>query len=297
MADKYPEFYIRKRQREETYRRTVQIVVGVAILIIIGGVGGFFLYKYVLQPVRQPVPEAKELADERQQLATQNALSQVPSQQPEKTQPAGGGKEGQQIVADLGNIPYDPSFPGVHVGVEGSNTSVALEGAEAEQDEADSNSGAVDQQDQSAPTPPSGREQSDSLDRASQQAAANSTTNTGNSGTGTQQKNDQDSEDASKTKPPANAEDKEPESKPAVEEPGTGEMVFHVYAGTYATRDAAETAKKDLQALGFQGNIITVGSEFHVRVASLDDFERASAIRQKLIDSGFTKAFATRERQ
>jgi len=45
---------------------------------------------------------------------------------------------------------------------------------------------------------------------------------------------------------------------------------------------------------GFQGQIVDAGKEFHVRVASMEDFDKAKAIRQKLVDSGFPKAFATR---
>lgn len=295
MADKYPEFYVKKRQREELYRRTVQIIVGVAVLLICGGIGGFFIYKYVLQPVREPAPAPQQLADERQQLATENALASTSGQRQSDAAAASRDAGAEPLVADLGDIPYDPSFPGVHVGVEGSDTSVALEG-ETEGDEeasAEAESGSEAETGESA-GPPSGREQSDSFDRPSDAAPSS------NSDGEKQQKNDKPAGEAGtskpETKPPAESAEEEQQATPPADTGGSGKTIFHVYAGSYATREEAESIKNDLQALGFQGQIIDAEIEFHVRVASMEDFEYAKAIRQKLIDSGFPKAFATRNR-
>lgn len=292
MADKYPEFYIRKRQKEEAYRRTVQIVVGVVIFALIGGLGGFFVYKYWLQPRRQPAPAPEQLADERQELETQSALSSAAGQRTDSAQ-AGQQAAGSQLVGvDLGDIPYDPSFPLVQVGIEGSDTSVALEGAEQSEEPA-----AQPGEDSKPPeaakppeavTPPSDRQQQDTFDRPGSASAGNSGSNSNqNSGSG---------QESAEDKQPAPPKD---EKAPVADESSesSGSNVFHVYAGTYATREEAEAAKSDLQALGFQSQIIDVNIEFHVKVASMDDFDRARAIKEKLVDSGFTQAFATRSRQ
>lgn len=303
MADKYPEFYVRKRQREETYRRVVQVIVGVAILVIVGGVGGFFLYKYVLQPVRQPVPKPKQLAAEREQLATENALASAPEQGAEE-----GGQpdesHGKELTADLADIPYDPSFPDVNVGVVGSDTNVALGGESGDEDQgaASEENGGSEAEGNTSPTPPSSREHNDSFQEDKDAGAkSDSGSEKEKPAKPAAEKNEEKPADATKEsktedKPAAKSDEKATQPPPA-EEPASGGTIYYVYAGAYATQEAAEVAKKDLQALGFQGQIITVGAEYDVRVASLDDYNRASAIRQKLINSGFSKAFATRKRR
>jgi len=299
MAEKYPEFYIRKRQKEETYRRIVQIVVGFAVLLVVGGIVGFFIYKYAL-PNRQAAPKVQELADERQELATQNALASAVGQNEgvsdnDTQQPPGG-----EVVANLSDIPYDPSFPAVHVGVEGSNTSMALSGDQGEE-AAEAESGGEDAADAGAnSTPPSQQEQSESFERPSESESTAQKPEdkpaSGNTGEKPKETKPTDSGSDQAAKPPAPPQDSAENTNKGTEDSGSGNVVYSVYAGTYKTREDAEKVKGDLQALGFQGTIVDMEIEFHVRVATLDDYARAEAIRQKLIDSGFPTAFATRRR-
>src|SRR5687767_4093858 len=74
MSDYYPEFYLRKRQREQAYRRATVITVGFLSLLVIGGIVGYFIVNAVT--TRRTEPGATpELAEQQQELQTQQQLA------------------------------------------------------------------------------------------------------------------------------------------------------------------------------------------------------------------------------
>jgi len=113
MSDYYPEFYLRKRQREQAYRRVTAVIVGVLIFLAIGGGVGYFGFNWWKTQHTKP-GATPELAAQQQQLQTQQQLAsaQVPKDvlQNTPTQPS----------VDLGAVKYSESFP--QVGVKVGNT-------------------------------------------------------------------------------------------------------------------------------------------------------------------------------
>jgi len=119
MADKYPEFYVRKRQREETYRRPCKSCRR-GDPFDLRRCRRFLSTSMYCKPSRNPRRSHGSWQNERQNCDEERAGF-------------GGGQHSTGGTAqatrfkgavgdDLGGIPYDPSFPDVHVGIEGSST-------------------------------------------------------------------------------------------------------------------------------------------------------------------------------
>ncbi|MBN2082455.1 SPOR domain-containing protein [bacterium] len=289
MAQHYPDFYIKKRQRDQRYRRITQIVVGTALFVIIGGVAGFLMYKHIIQPKRQPPASTEQLADERQQLETQSILADADRSSTTSSEGTETPAGNERVNLELEDIEYDPSFPDVHVGVVGSDAPAAIpvdmevdaEAAEETPATAAESAAETPAQPETSTSPPTSNSDS-------------GTNNTGNSNVIEPPPSNTEENKPAETAKPADEEEK-PSPKPEEEQvQPTGDYVYKVYAGSYHSREGAEKAQRDLQALGYQSQVIESGPDFLVKVKTFTDYEQARAIMQKLIDSGYGTAFATR---
>ena len=118
MSDYYPNFYLRKRQREQAYRRMTVIVVGLLIFIGIGAVVGYVAFN-AFSTRRTPPGATPQLAEQQQKLQTaeQIASSSVPDDVLKQTAAA--------PPVDLKSVNYSESFPQVDVKLEGADAKPA----------------------------------------------------------------------------------------------------------------------------------------------------------------------------
>jgi len=294
MAQHYPDFYLKKKQRDQRYRRITQVVVGVFLIVIIGGIIGFLGYKHILQPKRQPPASTEQLADERQQLETQSILSDAEkTAAPAAEDIQGGSSSKDKVNLELEDIEYDPSFPDVHVGVVGSDAPAAIPvDMQVEQSDTDEISSAQpDDTDTDPPSEPQETSPAETEGSSSNQSSSGNSevvvpppaeTSNGNNGSSEQ------------TEVPTEESSDAEADEPSI---GSGEYVYKVYAGSFPSLEDAEAAQRDLQAIGYQSQVIGSGLDYLVKVRTFSDYEQASAIKQKLVESGFGTAFATRSRK
>ncbi|GEM_PF-3399163 len=290
MAEKYyPDFYLRKRERDSRYRRYSSLVIGCVLVAVVGGVLGYLGYVHILQPSRQP-RTAADLADEKRDLEQEQLLGSGSPGAEETPGSVDGGAEqaGDAEIGDLSNVDYSPSMAGVSVEVEGGtgqDGSAMAEAGSAEEAESGSAASDGDVAGQDTPTPPS-----------EEPAEETSPAETGNSGVAAPEE----------AEAPAAAPEQERDSESEgvaedaedVAEDGSGGSgpVFKVYAGSFTSREGAETARAGLAPLGLQGTIVEMELEYLVHVATLDSYEDAEALQAKLVASGFASAFATLKR-
>lgn len=296
MAEKrYPDFYLRKQQRDSRYRRISSIAVGCVLVAAVGGLLGYLGYKYVLVPGQRAGMTAADLAEEKRELEQEQLLAEGSDAQAVGGGPAAGEvQEGNDGLAqDLGEIEYGQSMAGVHVEVEGSGSDATVSGDSAAEGEAvgggdgDEGDGAGSEA-EASPTPPEQREH----DEASEGPGGSEEVVTP-----AVHERQEPAETAEPSGPAAGGgADGEAEGGGS-SGTGAGGLVFKVYAGSFSSREDAEKVKDDLLALGFKGSIVDLEIDYLVHVATLDSFDAAEAMKGKLVASGFSSAFATRKRQ
>ncbi len=287
MSSHYPDFYVKKRQREASYRRTVGFVVGIAIVVLAGIAGGYFVvWKLVLEPNRA-VQTPAQLAAERQQLTLAEAREEISSEGDiaALAEPGSHTEAGPQVASgNVDDVPYSPSFPAMQVAVGTSDTPASAEpdevpGGDAEDENVDPHAIADDSASTTAPddsesTPPP------STPPASSPAEPVIEPDTGTSTT---------------PAPEASSDDDQELEQPS------GATVYNVYAGSYNSRSDADRYKEQLATLGFQANVVVIESEsrsdYLLRITTLEDYAAAGALKGKLVDSGFGSAFVTRQQQ
>ena len=280
----YPDYYLRKRRRDTTYRRVVSIIVGVVLIGVIGGCTGFLVWNMVIKPNREQAPQPADQARQRNELNTEQRIADARNNSEEQTaipnehQESGTSSMGS-VTTELGGIEYSQSIPAIKVSIEGSNKEATKRPDNESEDAGETGEAAASQVETGNPTPPGEREQPATFSSKPEEKP--------------QAVND---------KPEEKDVEKKPEEKPqetASEETSAaaGERVFHVYAGACSTQEDAEKMKSNLSSLGFQGTIIKSKLDYLVKVASLGDYDSANSLKEKLQASGFEKAFATRSRK
>lgn len=300
MANRYyPEFYLRKRQRESAYKR-VTWGLGILLLVAAGVFTGYLIYKNVLEPRKTQPGVTSDLANERTDLTTDAKLANLNSQ------PAGADAAQQSAAApSLDQVPYGESMPLVNVGVDagGAGGAPATAGT-------DGQAGADTPPDETMPaatdtSPPA-------VDTASPPAPSADTTPAVQPPTPVVPKPDTAAKkpaDKPKDKPQDKPKDKpkdqpKPTAKPAeTAKPETqpaakgSTYVYRVYAGSFSSEEAAQQRKSELKSLGFSGTVSKGVGEYNLLVAELDDLAGAAALAKKLKASGFSAAYSTRARK
>lgn len=286
MSSHYPDFYVKKRQREASYRRTVGFVVGVVIVVLAGIAGGYFVvWKLFLEPTRA-VQTPAQLAEERQQLETAEALEEIASEGSiaPLADPGAQAEAGLQIASgDVDDVPYSTSFPAMQVAVATSDTP-----ASAELDEALDGTGESDSADPHAVD-------DDSASTAAQDDSESATpASTPPASSPSEPATTPDTSTPATSTPEASGDDVQEPEVPS------GTTVYHIYAGSYNSRSEADRYKEQLATLGFQASVVVIESEsrsdYLLRITTLEDYSAAGALKGKLVDSGFGSAFVTRQK-
>jgi cell division protein FtsN len=322
MSDYYPEFYLRKRQREQNYRRLTVVAVGFLVLVVVFGVVGYIAFNAFA--TRQTPPGATpELAEQQQllQTAEQLASSSVPDDVLQNTE--------QQPAVDLSSVSYSESFPQVDVKLEGAaakaeaGTTVPAEGelppavgrdaegaggevvsapvtegapnnsAEAPQpSEQDTRVGSVTPSDDDAQRKADQLKRQEQARREAEKREAKKKADEKKKRELAKQKQKDDELAAAKKKEENAAKPKDDVRAPATK---SGGYSYTVYGGTYLSEADAEKDRAKLGALGLSGNLIATGGDVMLVVGRLDDAEAAAALKNKLQGSGFGSAFVTRK--
>ncbi len=302
MANRYyPEFYLRKRQRESAYKR-ITWGLGVLAFIAAGVFTGYLIYKNVVEP-RQTQPGATpEAAEQRTIMSTQQRLEGLENQPIVDGAPAPGQLASAPPVLD--EIPYEQSLPSVQVSITAGGLtmpgSTPIPGAtpadaNAELTPADSLLPEAQPAASGAQTPPG------AADTVPPEASVPDTTPAEVKKPAPPEK----PKDKPKDKPQDEAKDK-PKDKPketpkppapdTAKPSGNGTFVYRVYAGSYASDEAAQTNRDELKSLGMSGSVNKIGGEYNLFVAELTDLSAATALVNKLKNSGFGAAFASRKK-
>jgi hypothetical protein len=300
MANRYyPEFYLRKRQRESAYKR-VTWGLGILLLVAAGVFTGYLIYKNVLEPRKTQPGVTSDLANERTDLTTDAKLANLNSQPT-----AAGDAQQSQAAPSLDQVPYGESMPLVNVGVDAGGASTAPATAAT-----DGQAGTPAVTDQTAPatadtTPPA-------ADSTPPAAPGADTTPAVQPPTPVVPKPDtavRKPADKPKDKPQDKPKDKpKDQPKPAVKpveaakpdaQPAAkgSTFVYRVYAGSFSSEEAAQQRKGELKSLGFSGTVSKGFGEYNLFVAELDDLADAAALAKKLKASGFSAAYSTRAKK
>jgi hypothetical protein len=262
----YPEYYLKKRQKDAIFNR-IWKTVAVVVIVGLGVAAGYLVYKQIVEPRRQPSDNTTALAGLKGDLEAQERLNNAASQEP----PDDVNETTRQMAQEtnLDEIDYVQSFPQVHVSVAGSNQPVnrGTNGAASADPAGDNNesgssaAGNDSQQQDAAESPAKEPEQKPKADDSARQG--------------------EESQPEEKPKPP----------KPA----GPPTYEYKIYAGSYPSQTAADEGKRGLGALGLTGSIIKNGADYNLLVGTLTNFEAALALRSKLESSGYGGSFVTRK--
>jgi hypothetical protein len=293
MAEKYyPDFYLRKRERDSRYRRYSSLVIGCVLVAVVGGVLGYLGYVHLLQPSRLP-QTAADLADEKRDLEQEQLLGSgsTPAAEAPVSDDSALDPSGEPGIDDLSDVEYSPSMAGVTVEVEGGSVD---DGSVDSAGEAAPGGGATesvadggDEGGEEAPTPPAEQAGEDTFSPETESSGAAPSGESAAPDAPADQGRDADTDVGDGSDDAAESAD---------DGSATDGPVFKVYAGSFSSRESAETAKADLSKLGLQGTIIEMELEHLLHVATLDSYESAEALQAKLVASGFASAFATLKR-
>jgi cell division protein FtsN len=292
MSDYYPEFYVRKRQRELAYRKTSLLVFGGIGIVLLGGLVGFFIYNNVIAAHRTDPGATPELAERKQELETESRQQEVSAAVREQTDlPAVDPDE-----IKLENIQYSESFPKVEVSVAGGIAAVADPSAVEAAD--------VDAVAESEAAPPGGGRDPDDLGADPPVAAAVPPVDKPEDRYTPERKVD----DKPKPAPAKEAKKvaEKPKEKPApppekseVAPPpvkSQSKFTYRVYAGKYLGKDEAVKATQELGAIGLSGILIDGNTgDYLVLVGTVEDEAGANALKDKLVSSGFGGTLVTRK--
>lgn len=291
MANKYyPEFYMRKRQKEAVFKRITWGAAFVALLAL-AVFSGYLFYMSVLEPRRTKPGATPELADQRTQAMTRQRLAGLQNQP--LPDDGTGMVAPEETAPNLEDLPYAQSFADVGVTLETGGQPAAAappdDAAPPVDDSApvDPNAAAAEQ----LPATPY-----DTITKSPDTAATPPETVKPKPAEKPEPKKPVEKP---KEKPKTDAETKpkpKPEEKPkaADEQPATGGFIYKVYAGSFASEEAAQQRRDELKALGFPGSVIKVTGEYNLFVMELQDLNKAAAMVGKLKDNGFGAAYTAR---
>lgn len=266
-----PDYYIRKKQRDRTYRVVWNAIAGVLFVLAVIFVGNF-LWNSWLMPLKKAGQPAvsKEHADELNQLQTEERISNaIASQEMAGVGDLTGDEEAQAadpqapatepgdspaselalLETDLSEVDYAESFPLV---------TVALEAGSNGERRSDQPASAAE-----GGTASEGREPS----------TESTPVNTGNT----------DSQQAEKREEPK----KDPPKEEPEENPVISNKVYHVYAAEVTSRKEAEDVVKRLADHGYKGTIIEQNPYFLIKVMKTSRGEEARALIDRLKQLGF----------
>jgi len=310
MSKYYPEFYLKRRQKHLAYMRVTVTTVVLAV-IALGVMAGVYFFNSFIAPRRTDIRPNRVMADEKTRLQDQVKL--------DNSQPAVGADASQTVAEasklNTSELAYSQSYPAISVGLAGLEAGQAepasgledaaglpegttLPGSEPVSGEASAPSPAGANRDAGASdaAPPVVKDSAEAEKPASKPQGSTTKPPSKPSETSKTESNKQ--KDSPAKKPEASSEASKPpkEVKPAAE--STGAVEFKVYAGKFLSREDAEKGKKELAGVGFSGTIIdTKAGDFVLLVGSVDDYEKASALKSKLSESGFGGSFVTRKKK
>jgi len=267
--DYYPEYYLKKRQKDAIFNRVWKTVI-VLVIVTLGIAAGYLIYKQIVEPRRQPSDNTSALAGLKGDLEAQERLQRAASQVPPEDVDQATRQLAQE--ADLDQIAYVQSFPQIHVSVAGSNQPVNRQGGTPNPGDSVGNEPEADAGD-SPPTSPA--ENPDSA------------RDSGGSSAGRERQDEPAAQKENKDAEPAKPAAAKPEGPPSYE--------YKIYAGSYPSQNAADEGKRGLGALGLTGSIIKNGADYNLLVGTLENFDAALALRKKLEDSGYGSSFVTRK--
>ena len=275
----YPKYYLKKRQRDNLYRRIWQIIGGLLLVAVAIMVGLVLFRQLNPQRVNKPADRAamREELETKQRLADA-ANSPAPAASNEVSRPVEVKFEGK-----LEELEYSASMPMVHVSILGGSGELSADPHEVDETNAEVPVTGGSSEDAAQPEPAGVPENSPPADPVKTDKLPEA----GDSGGSAERRIIEKPE-----KKPQEAEP-DPENEPeaiATKEPG-----FVVYAGYFKTRDSAVASKKDLNVLGFPGTITENGGEYLIRVASVSTVDEATVMQEKLVQGGFVKSFVVRQ--
>ncbi len=305
MSDYYPEFYLRKRQREQAYRRATVVTVGSIVLLLVCAVVGYFVVMALNSRQTQP-GATPELADRQQELKVQERLDNaaVPEDVLASAEPV--------APVDISAVGYSESFPQISVKLEGaapkevqSAETAAEKGAEDAQQppavgrepESGSDTGAAppveEKKEKVADSPvdrvtPKDDEAARKAEQTKRQEQAKRLAQKREAEKRAEEEKRRDDEQKAADSKPAPPKKSEAAAK-------TPSYSYTVYGGTYLSSAAAESDRAKLGAIGLSGNIIETAGDYLLMVGKLDDSDSAAALSGKLKGSGFGGAFVTRK--
>ena len=313
MKGYYPEYYLRKRQREQAYRK-VLVVLGTLGILALAITTGVIIFNNVFLTRRIAPGTSASMAAQRQQLELDEKLKD------NENKPFAEGlvaDSGANQVLDLNASDYAQSFPLVQVSVDGFGTSTSPTAAETSQttpaDAAAAGespgsmpaSGGADTSNASQTLPAAPVSTPGGTSAQPTQPPAN----TADKQTPAEQKPAEKKPEEQAQKPqdkPKKEEEKKPAPtvKPEEKKPegsgsnaGSGKKVYRVYAGLCTTREDADKLKEKASAAGVSASVVKNGGDFLLLVSTVGSGDDAFALRDKLKGSGFNGAFVTQATQ
>lgn len=278
----YPEYYLRKRRKDRVYALVTRLV---AVLVIVGGLGcaaGFLTWQYVLKPRKAGSGITQQMADKRQELATQQKLADA------QRQPAADPAVLQTVdyqPTQLSALSYAESMPFASVGLLSSGGTAAGGAADASQaappvpdttpppaSPPPAEATPVELAPAARPEPEVAKQQDKPQDTQTKEAAAKPEPKK-------EEKKEEKPQQAPPTPPPA--------------PPAAAEQVFRIYAGSASSKEEADNMSQRLSSLGLSGSVVRNGGDYLVLVASVPEFSQAEALTSDLRGKGFA-AFSTR---
>lgn len=274
----YPEYYLRKRQRDRVYGLVTRLVMVVVLAGGLGCVAGFFIYQYLL-PHRSEAGVTAEMADQRQELATEQKLQNSARAHTPPAEDPGLTLKPTELSA----LTYADSFPMASVALMSKDSMASNSPSASEEQPAPVAvpSGAPE----TTPEPATPRD-----DAASAQEPQKASTVHAPEKKPEQAKNTEEKKPSEEKKPV-----KKDEAAPKNDAPSSSQAktMYRVYAGSSSSKEQAESIKHELGTLGLSGSLIKSGPDYLVLIATVDEYSKAQALTSELQGKGFG-AFSTR---
>jgi hypothetical protein len=295
----YPEFYLRRKRQALVYRRVV-LSIGIVVFVVVGVFAGYGVYKTWLEPRRRGVGATPEMAGELADLKMQEKLGSGAAQVADAGQGEAGADAGE--APKLADVPYAGSFPEIGVSAEGSEPAAAGAPAAAGP-EAGTPPGSAAPGSTAAPSQPQPEPSGEAV--AGEQQAKPKTDEPAKPAKPKEQPKPKEPEkprpkgdQGTKPKPSSPAETAPSGNSSSGQHPDAGKPAvyeYRVYAGQFASREAAEGKKKELGAIGMSGSVLKSGGDYLLLVGTLDEYPQASALQKELKQKGFGASFVTRK--
>jgi cell division protein FtsN len=312
MKGYYPEYYLRKRQREQGYRKFLFVLGTVAFLAL--GIGcGYIIFSNVIQTRRSAPGATASLAEQKQQLELNEKLKE--NENKPSTEGLVADNSANQGL-DLSTNEYAQSFPLVQVSVDGSGMLAGQTATDASQttpSDASPTDGAAGATpaDSAADTSnssqiiPAAPGAPGATPGGTPSQVAQPPANTADKKTPAEKKPDEKAskpqdkpkkEEEKKPAPAVKPEEKKPEDS-SRNNTGSGKKVYRVYAGLCTTREDADKLKEKASASGVSASVVKNGGDYLLLVSTVGSGDDAFALRDKLKGSGFNGAFVTQATQ